>query len=474
MYQNKILITILSGDSSAFTEVAGKEELIFPDEPNRDLYKTLYEYFLRYNKIPSRDYLEDFFQLEKSSLAKKSYESLDDVEVATDDLLALVKLQLNFSVKNLAVDSLSDFSNKMQISPASSIKDVAFEYQSKLATLTQNLEEDSHKQGAMFGSKPLEEYKKQYQEQKESDRGYYIGNTGFAGIDDTIGGIHNVDLITLIGFTNQGKSPLMRQIAYNMLMQGLNVVFLSIEMDFSSIQTAFYSLHANNYKVFGFNNPKITTSKLRQSNMTEEEEDFLFNVAAEDFHNNDSYGTLYILQPTSTYCYDEMFMDLYRVHQTIMPVDMAFIDYAVPLLQPSKNGTSFSKEEHNEAHRRMRKFGLTFDNGRGLPLCNAAQVNRNGFLEAIAPKNKENLYNIAAIGDFNAIEKDSTHIVSILQTDEMVSEGVVQLQHLKARESSLFPHHKVQFDGACGAFRDTISTGVTDDEITSVISELEL
>ena len=132
---------------------------------------------------------------------------------------------------------------------------------------------------------------------KESDRGYYIGKLGSDTIDSAIGGLHNVDLINLGGFTNQGKSPFMRQITYNLLMQGLNCMFVSLEMDYSSIETSFYTLHANNYKVFGFSNPKVTTKEVREATLSEEEEDYLFNQVIEDFNNNDSYGSLYILQP---------------------------------------------------------------------------------------------------------------------------------------------------------------------------------
>jgi hypothetical protein len=171
---------------------------------------------------------------------------------------------------------------------------------------------------------------------------------------------------------------------------------------------------------------------------------------------------------------DDLIMEVNKVNQTVMPVDMLCTDYAVPLIKPSKSRSNFDREDYNAMHRRYRLFGLSFDKGRGLPIIDAAQVNRSGFLEAIAKKNKENLYNLAAIGDYNALEKDSTHIMSILQTDDMKAEGVVQIQHLKSRESKLFPPFKPAFDGATGWLRETVSTGVSDDEVDSVLQEIEI
>lgn len=474
MYQGKILNTILAGDSSAFASVGTHDELIFTDEGTHALYQTLQSYFIKYNKVPSTKYLEDFFVLEKGSKSQKAYEALDSLEGTTEDLEALIKLQLGLTVKRKTVSELNDFSTELQLAPASQLKEVAFKFQSTVATLTQTLEEDNHRRGAMYGEAAADSYERRYKERRDSDTGYYIGKTGFAGIDDHIGGIHSVDFFSLMGFTNQGKSPLMRKIAYSMATQGLNVMFISLEMSYDSIEDAFYTLHAGNYKEFGLSRPKITHSKVKQASLTDQEEEYYFKEVVPHFNNDESLGTVEILQPNSNFCMDELFMEVYRVHQTKMPLDAIFVDYAIPLIKPTKKGNSFSKEDYNEAHRRLRLFGLTFDSGRGLPIFNAVQANRQGFMDAIAPKNKENLYNLAAVGEYNAIEKDSTHVISILQTEPMKAEGVVQLQHLKSRESSLFPTQKVQFDGATGQFRDSISTGVSEDEITSLLQELEL
>ena len=79
-----------------------------------------------------------------------------------------------------------------------------------------------------------------------------------------------------------------------------------------------------------------------------------------------------------------------------------------------------------------------------------------------------------AIGQYNAIEKDSTHIFTIIQSPEMIAEGVAQIQHLKSRESKLAPLVKLQFDGSSGYLRESASQDINDDEIASVIQDIEL
>lgn len=478
MYQDQILYSILEGGAEAFSEInMDNVHMVFTDKSNEDLYNVLFEFYLKNDKVASRDFLEEFFDMEKGSLAAKAYKNLEqdaDTMTKSDDLVPLIRLQLQHTVKQKILECEKNFSVKLQMASASSIKELSYDFQAEISALNQFLEDSTHKRGVMYGDKAVESYKKQYMDRKNSDRGYYIGKTGFSAIDDVIGGIHNVDKFTLIGYTNQGKSPFERQIAYNLIMQGLNVMFISLEMNFESIQTSFYTLHANNYKAFGLNRPKVTTKKVREATMSDEEEGYYFDEVAKDFNNNEEYGSLYILQPENEFSMDDLIMEVNKVHQTMMPVDVLFVDYAVPLIKPSKGRTSFDREDYNAMHRRFRLFGLSFDKGRGLPIFDAAQVNRSGFLEAIAKKNKENLYNMAAIGDYNAIEKDSTNIISILQTEDMKAEGVAQIQHLKSRESKLFPPFKPQFDGASGWLRETISTGVTDDEVDSLIEEIEL
>lgn len=475
MYATKILKTILSGDSSGFMAIGERASMVFIEEDDLALFQILYTYFLKYDKVPSQGYLEDFFSMEKDNPASKSYDNiLEGGDELTEDLPALIKLQIKYNVKQRTLEECGNYQNRLKMGNTSDIRDLSYEYQAKISELNQYLEDVSHKRGLLYGDDKVGQFEKMYKDRKNSDTGYYIGKTGFPTIDNTIGGIHSVDKITFLGFTNQGKSPLLRQMVYNLLMQGLNGMFISLEMNYESIETSFYTLHANNYKIFGLNRPKITFKAVREATLSEEEENYLFNDVIEDFNLNEDYGSLYILQPEEEFSMDELIMEVNKVHMMDMPLDFLAVDYAVPLIKPRKNRSSFTTDDYNAMHRRLRLFGLSFDHGRGLPILDCVQSNRHGFDEACAPKNQDNLYKLTAIGDYNSIERDSTHIISILQTSDMQAEGLVQLQHLKSRESKLFPHYKLQLDGSTGWIRETASIDLSEDDLESAIMELEL
>lgn len=477
MYSEKILNTILENkDSSAFSQINDKDIYIFPEKDELALYELISNYFVKYNKIPSKDYLTDLFALEKNNPASKAFDKLQEQDAGTtEDLQGLVTTQLNYSVKNKIIEAQEEHENKLKLANNSEIKELVYDYQTKISQLSQVLDEDQHKRGILWGPEAVDKFINKYKQREESDRGYYIGKLGFDSIDNTIGGLHSTDLLNIGGFTNQGKSPLLRQITYNLLIQStLNCIFVSLEMDYDSIESAFYTLHANNYKIFGFNTPKITTKKIRENLLTDEEKEYLFNTVVPDFAENKTYGSLYILQPERDFCMDDLFMEVNRINQTLFPVDVLVIDYAIPLIRPTKKGRSFTDEDYNSAHRRLRLFGLSFDKSKGLAIINAWQANRGGYEEATSKKNKDNLYKLTAIGQYNAIEKDSTHIFSIIQTPELQAEGLAQVQHLKSRESKLAPLVKLQFDGASGFLRETAQQDISDDDISSVIEDLEL
>lgn len=473
MYQDKILATILSGDTAAFNTLEDRAKVAFSEPENYEFYTMLYNYFLDYNKTPSIDYLQSFFNLEKDNPCAKVFKRLD-LKKITDDLAATCRLQITYVVRSKTIALQSDHTNQLKLCNGSELQGLIQDNQSKLSELNQLLNTSPHKRGLLYGENALRNYKVRYAEMESSDKGYYIGKTGFDNIDSVIGGIHSVDKITLIGFTNQGKSPFLRQIGYNLLMQGLNVMFVSLEMSFESVETAFYAVHANNTSVFGFNNPKITSKKLREAILNEEEKSYFFDKVVDDFNNNESYGSLYIFQPEGIVALDDLILEITQVQRTVMPIDVLVMDYAVPLLLPQKNKVGLTRSDYDEMHRRLRAFGLSFENGRGLPIIDAAQTNRKGFEDALSVKNKDNLYNLTAIGEYNSLEKDSTHVISILQTDAMRVDGVAQIQHLKSRESALFPHFKAQFDNTTGYLKSSASQDLEESDVESLILELEL
>lgn len=465
--QDPTLIEVLEGNLT-------KEDYLF-DEPQTVLFNILRDNYIKNDKVPSKEFLDNFYRFEKTNISKELWKELksDSIEII-DDIKEMTDLALNVIVRSRAKDTLKQVENSIKLSDTSSIQDTIDALQENLSELQDVLKGDTHTEMLLFGPEVSDTYKKEYYKAKENLEFIYRGKTGISVIDNAITGYDIADLVNIAGFTNQGKSPMLRFLAYQLLLQGLNVVFFTLEISIEKIREQFYVLHANNGKRFSFNSPKITLQKVKSKEMTEQEEDYFLNKVIPDFTNAKDMGSLYILQPDGEYTFDDMCMKVRKINKNIMPVDVLVLDYAT-LLLPTRNVGHINKDVVNLMLRRLRQFSLTFKkfgaDRSGLLIINAAQVNRGGFEDAC--KHPQNMYQLSALGDYNALEKDATTVLSILQTDEMRAAGEVQLQPLKLREGTWFKPFKMVFDGGTGYFYETNQQISTEDK-EAVLEEIEL
>jgi hypothetical protein len=116
-------------------------------------------------------------------------------------------------------------------------------------------------------------------------------------------------------------------------------------------------------------------------------------------------------------------------------------------------------------------FSLTFDRGRQLTILNAAQSNRGGY-EAML-KHPNHLYDLSALSDYNALERDSTIIISVAQTPEDAAANQVRIQNLKSRETAKFLPFLATFDGETGTYHNQVSS-IDDDDAIDIIDQIEV
>lgn len=483
MYQDQIIKSLLKTTEmnaiEALELIAGREEYIFTNLSNLGIYESIISYFDKYDKLPSSKYLIEHFTADKNEIGEDLEHILNDTELdISEDLVALVATQLKLNVKKVATEVSKSFGNKVKSGGTEQLNDDLANLVEELVSLESALDVKEHKRGLLAVNpsdiktvQPAERYKKKYRKRQASES-YYIGKFGIDKFDSTLGGINRSDMINILGFTNQGKSPFMRQLTYNFLQQGLNCVFVTLEMSFDSIEDAFYILHANNYKRFGFKVPRITSNKMKQTNLDKKEEDYLFNTVIPDFTSAADMGSLYIIQPENDeYSLNDLFNDVRKIHKTVMPIDILILDYAT-LMIPSKKVPSPDRDQINRMLRRLRMFALSFDKGRQLTILNAAQSNRNGFDHFL--KNDNHLYDLSALSDYNSLERDATIILSIGQTPEDAAASQVRLQCLKSRESAKFLPHSITFDGETGVYMTHTSTDVSEEDALEMLDELDI
>lgn len=483
MYQEQIIKSFFNLPEQetigALELISGREEFVFKSDLYLAIYESIIKYFDTFDKVPSAKYLIEHYTSDKNEIGEEleALMAKTDVEV-TEDLTALVATQLKLNVKKQIAETAKSFSNKVKSGGTELLQDDLAGLIEDLVTYDSALDLKEHKRGLLAVNpndiktlQPAERYKKKYRKRQASDS-YYIGKFGIEKLDDTLGGLNRSDMVNILGFSGQGKSTWMRQLGYNFLQQNLNVVFVTLEMSFDSIEDAFYVLHANNYKRFGFKCPRISSAKLKQTSLDKKEEQFLFDEVIPDFTSAPGMGSLYVIQPENDeYSINDLFADIRKIHKTIMPVDLLILDYAT-LMIPSKKVPSPDRDQTNRMLRRLRMFSLAFDKGRQLPIINACQSNRAGFDHFL--KHDAHLYDLSALSDYNSLERDATIIMSVGQTPEDAAASQVRIQNLKSRESAKFLPFICTVDGASGTYLTSNSETISEDDALDMLNEIEI
>lgn len=471
MYQEQILKSILlNRDAGAVSKIAGKHKDIFPDKQYLSLYNIIRTLTTKQTEVPDIQFFKEYFKLEKTSKDRELFNTIiSSDEATTKNTLSLIELQLQYIVRKKSIDTLKEYQATFKISSGSELEELQDQLFDELNSIRKIASLNTDTEVFMYHNSDDEtnEIKAkllaEYDERKKGTRGYYKFDTGIQQIDDTIGGVHNTDFIGILGFVKNGKSFLARQISYNVLCQGKNVLFVTLEMSAESIQHSFLSLHANNVLYWGYDSVKIKTADIRSGTLSDKAEEFYRNKVIDDFTTNPDMGSLYIIQPTKDYSPSDLFTDVRTVMNTTMDVDLLVIDYP-GLMLPSTGYRD--RDSYNQLFRELRGFGLNMH----LPTLIPLQANRHGFDSAC--KDKNNLYSPDAISDYSSIERECTNIFSIITTPEMKEAGQSQVQHLLARESALSPVIRLNSDFETGTLTSLQTMSKEDSE--QMINEIDI
>lgn len=473
MYQSQILKSIIKyKDYLALTRLHHNYDNIFIDANNKELYLTLMHISGRYNEIPDSKFLKEYFNAEKVSKAKDTYNALisDDNIGITKNILQLIDQQILYLARKKTQQVLKSAINDFKLCNASDIENKLTDLIDNLNLTYKSLDNSDNNEGLMYHDAEVSSINtikqkliNDYDLRKSGAQGYYCFDTGIDAIDKAIGGINSVEFMGILGFVKNGKSFLCRQIAYNVLCQGKNVVFITLEMSYESIQHSFLSLHANNTTFWGYDLPKIKISDIRAGSLTDKAERFYKEQVIDDFTTNPDMGSLYIKQPnTSRYTLEELVSDVRNLKHN-MDVDLLVIDYP-SLMQPSSNKRD--RDAYNELFRNLRGFGLA----NHIPIIFPIQTNRAGYEQAL--KNKDNLFSADAIADYSSIEREATNIISIITTPQLRESGQSQIQHIISRESQLFNPFLLNADFETGVLSEIARLSKEDTD--QIINEIEI
>lgn len=464
--------TIENKDLKALEMIPAKKEYIFKEANCIVVWESIEKYYGKFDGIPDYEYLAELYKNNKQEDVIDTLSEIEKCNVIDSRVEPLIELLLQQYAKDTIERTLTLYRNQVKTKGVDKVYDTLEELNESIQNIKNQTSVNEVTQGLVYGEDSYNSFINDYERAKVKDV-HYIGQFGIEKIDSVIKGYSKSDMINVIGYTNQGKSPFLRYLAYKAIEQKLNVVFIPLETSKKDTERFFYTLHANNYARFGNKVPRITNERVKTGRLNKEEEDYLKEVV-EDFNRTDEQGRdlgyLYILQPDGNYCFDSLITDLKRINNTEMTIDMVVMDY-ISILKPDSKSTYVDRTMINLMNTRMRREMLAFNGGKGFTYIGAAQVQRAGYKKML--EDKEHRYDLTAISDFNSIERDSTLVLSIARTPEDEENRVARIQCLKAREGRKFSDIMVSFDGETGNFFGGNDV-MREEDIVTVLEEIEI
>lgn len=292
------------------------------------------------------------------------------------------------------------------------------------------------------GKDILAEYRKQKQLRAEG-KGTGI-QFGVQALDERVGGLHNGELVLLVGFTSDGKTGMACQLAWSSAVeQGKNVLFLTTETIRSQVRRRLISRHSC-LPHFGIPDG-LNSRDIKEGTLTEQQEQKLVEVV-DDFDRNGSYGRLYIAQVPRAASMGYIESKALRVRRS-MPVDLVIMDYLALLKSERKRVTD--REELSGILKAAKQFSTTFNDGAGVPFVSPWQVSRTARAEA----EKLGYYTLNALSETAETSNSADTIISLLAPlDNESRRCKVKSQVMKHRDGEKANSIELMVDYATSAF----------------------
>jgi replicative DNA helicase len=224
---------------------------------------------------------------------------------------------------------------------------------------------------------------------------------GLPTLDNALGGIFPHELVTILGWTNKGKSTLCRVIAYNMWLQGYSPQYFSLEMGDDEILREFDALGA-----------KLDRQKMKQLDLSPEQMANWREFAAS---MSEKACDISIIDPYHKITPDYVYAEMLRHKPSV-----AIIDY-VGLMRP--NGVSRGVNRYAQLVEITQDLKWIARSLR-IPIIMAAQTSR------AAAKDGADLENIA---DGISIGQDSDTVIGLHQDEDMEKINEMEVRVNKSR-----------------------------------------
>jgi len=273
-----------------------------------------------------------------------------------------------------------------------------------------------------------------YKERKANPHQTYGALTGYGLFDSATAGIKKKQLYLHAGFGGHLKSTHMFNMMVNAATDGgWNVLLFTSEMPAPDVQQLLIAIHSANPVFNGVGRP-LSSFRLLLGGLKPDEETF-YETVKDDLLTNNKYGSLRVIDSAEFTSFGSIMQRTTREHME-EEVDVLWLDYLTRLPLDVKYQRMETTAARNETIAEAKRFAMSFDQGKGLPVCTPFQVNREGFKRA---KTNGGRMDKTALAQYNAAEKEADVITYIFYDEEEAATSEPKVGVLKCRWGKVNP-----------------------------------
>ncbi len=264
---------------------------------------------------------------------------------------------------------------------------------------------------------------------------------GLSAIDQIVNGFRPGELITLMGYTGDGKTTVCVNWAYRAFLTGLHVAYITLEMPADEIKKRFHILHATHPK---FGHAPIKASDYLDYKLSLADEEFMFTKVVPDFDTAVSgLGSIRVLEPLdSGFTYDTLKAELLKLNAD-QPLDAFYLDYPNLMEIQTERGMDYDRAM-SRLYVRLKTLCRTFNSGQRITGIIPTQVNKAGRQAA---ENNDGVYTLRAINQYSEIPNSSDFVFFTYRDKTLIDQDECIIGGLKARRCAPPDPFRATFNG---------------------------
>ncbi len=286
--------------------------------------------------------------------------------------------------------------------------------------------------------------------------GAHIGvQTGFVTLDNLTFGVQRGEFWLMAAYAGHGKSQTLSNMGYQAVMDGRNVVYLTLETLRDQVRRRFIARHSSHPK---FESEGLYYNDIKSGSLTPEGEAKL-KVVLDDLKGSD-YGRFEVVWMPRGSSPDQVKMKM-DILEALFPIDLVIVDYAG--LMGAGRRVEHRREGLTEVLQGLKGLATGHHRGRGVPLVSAYQTSRVKLQEA----RKEGGYTLDSLAETAEAERSADLVLTLLRQHDEDTE--LRAQVLKYRDGRM-----IEFTLETDFSRSIVTEseiGAADESFTSLFSE---